>query len=125
MYKSNKRTSISKMKRVAEMPDSEIIFTLSRYENIDGVTIKSSNTLNAVVVRGLFLYRTVSDYSQTSEQRRCERIEFDSDTALERYMNLHTRKRKRFTLDDVLYGTERCRFENEFDVQLSRKHIFS
>lgn len=125
MYKSNKRTSISKMKRVAEMPDSEIIFTMSEFGDIDGVTVKTSNSLNAVVIRGLFLYRVVSDYSQTSEQRRCERIEFDSEAALERYMNLNTQKRKRFTLDDVLYGTERCRFERKFDVQLTRKFDFS
>ncbi|WZW72980.1 hypothetical protein [Vibrio phage TCU-VP03-AIR1] len=41
MYKSNKRTSIAKMKRVAEMPDSEIIFTMSEFGDIDGVTVKN------------------------------------------------------------------------------------
>ncbi|CAM0098676.1 hypothetical protein VPHK567_0369 [Vibrio phage K567] len=123
MFKSEKLVSIEKMKRIAKEKDTTVILTMRSFDDIDGVTVKFRSTLDAVLIRGMFLYETYTDRSQhNAPNQRCRRLEFDTEDAMTRWMETATsRKRQRFTLDDVLMGDERCTFRREFDVQLSRK----
>ena len=121
MFKSEKLVSIDKMKRISKKEDTTVILTMSNHESIDGVTIHVRNALEATLIRGVFLYETYIDKSQRdAPQKRCRRLEFNTESDAERWLNGASRKRKRFTLDDVLMGGDKCTFSHKFDVGLTR-----
>ncbi len=124
LVSNTKRVSIYKMKRIARMPDADIFFQMSQYEHLNNNSVKINNKLTAFIIRGLFLYRTVVDHSQTDDPHTmCERLEFVSQDALGRYMNMSGR-RKRFSLDDVLYGNEQCAFNKEIGLAITYSRLF-
>ncbi|ALP47544.1 hypothetical protein phiST2_0177 [Vibrio phage phi-ST2] len=125
MYKNRKRVSIYKMKRVAQKPDADVFFQMSQYEHLNNNSVKITNKLTAFVIHGLFLYRTVVDRSQADDPHTmCERLEFVSQDALSRYMSMGNRRRKRFGLDDVLYGNDQCVFDKEIGLTIAYSRLF-
>ena len=120
MVKNTKRVSIYKMKRVAQIPESEIFFQLKQYDMFHDNVLETRTRFEAFIVHGLFIYKTVSDASQNDcLQTMCERWEFVSEDALEVYLNRCKINNKRFSLDDVLYGDEKCTIDRSIKMQIS------